>query len=98
MRTLSQKLPLCPVEPVPAGFEMDALAKAEPVSSNRGGSGIMDFKRGKSYCTAAISAKRGVRMCESKILQTPGPVRKEGQELLQVPELRFPCSPWCVLW
>lgn len=95
VRSLSQRLSLCPMEPPPAGSRMDVLAKAEPVRSKGNVSGTMDFKRGKSCCTAAIAAKTGVRMWESKIPQTSGPVRKEGQEVLQVSE---PCSPWCRLW
>ena len=40
-------------------------------------------------------------------LQTPRSVKKEGEEVLQAPEKRFPCSPWrstveqistCSLW
>jgi len=37
-----QKLPLCPMEPVPAGSKMDPLlAKAEPISDGGSASGIM---------------------------------------------------------
>jgi len=27
-------------------------------------------------------------------LQTPRSVKREGEEVLQMPEQRFPCSPW----
>lgn len=38
-------------------------------------------------------------LCSSaKTTQTPWSVQKEGVELLQVPELRFPCRPWCSPW
>ena len=32
------------------------------------------------------------------LLQTPRSVKKDGKEVLQVPEQRFPCSPWCRPW
>ena len=36
-----QKLPLCPIEPMPAGSKMDPpLAKAEPISNDGSASGI----------------------------------------------------------
>ena len=53
-----QKLPLCPIEPMPAGSKTDPLlAKAEPISDGGSASGITDLRWGeKSYCAAAIAA------------------------------------------
>ena len=43
-----QKLPLCPIEPMPAGSKTDPqLAKAEPISDGGSASGITDLRRGK---------------------------------------------------
>ena len=52
------KLPLCPIEPMPAGSKTDPLlAKAEPISTQSGSaSGIMYLRRERSYCAAAIAA------------------------------------------
>ncbi|KAK4807043.1 hypothetical protein QYF61_018384 [Mycteria americana] len=58
-----QKLPPCPIEPVPAGSKMDPpLAKAEPTSDSGSASVIIYLRRGKNCCTTA--AERGVRICE----------------------------------
>ena len=52
-----QKLPLCLIEPVPAGSKTDPpLAKAEPNSDSGSVSGITHLRREKSCCTAAIAA------------------------------------------
>ena len=55
-----QKLPLCPmIEPMSATSKTDPLlAKAEPISDGGSASGITDLKKGKSYCAAAIAARR----------------------------------------
>ena len=53
-----QKLPLCPIEPMPASSKMDPLlAKAELISDSGSASGITSLRKGKSYCTAAIAAR-----------------------------------------
>jgi len=42
-----QKLPPCPIEPMPVGPNMDPpLAKAEPISNGGSTSGITHFRRG----------------------------------------------------
>ena len=52
-----QKLPLCPIKPMPAGSKMDPLlAKAEPISDSGSASVITYLRKGKSYCAAAIAA------------------------------------------
>lgn len=57
-----QKLPLCPTESMPAGFQTHPLlAKAEPISDSSSTSGITEFKKGGKTCTIA---GRGVKVWE----------------------------------
>ncbi|RMC15630.1 hypothetical protein DUI87_07832 [Hirundo rustica rustica] len=51
-------------------------------------------KQNKTYPTLAREEEE-VRTCEGNNTETPRSVEKEGQEVLQVPELRFLCRPWC---
>ena len=90
-----QKLPLCLIGPMPAGSKMDPLlAKAEPISDSGSASGITDLRRGKKT-TCAVAARREEREdVRATALQTPRSGKKEGEEVLQAPEQRFPCSPW----
>jgi len=86
-----QKLPPCLTEPVPAGSKTDLLlAKAEPSSGGRT-SGITHLRK-KKTCVI-LQPEQGVRT-----LQTPRLGKKEGEEVLQVPEQRFPCSLWRRPW
>jgi len=49
-----QKLPSCPVEPVPDGSKTDPLlAKAKPVSEGGSTSVITYLRRGKTCCETA---------------------------------------------
>jgi len=44
-----EKLPPCPIKPVPAGSKMDPpLAKAKPISDGGSASVITDLRRGKT--------------------------------------------------
>ena len=53
------KLPLCLIEPMPAGSKTDPLlAKAEPINDSGSASVITYLRKGKSYCAAAIAARR----------------------------------------
>lgn len=90
------------------------LAKAGPIRSYASVSGITYLRRRegkKSLCSCNFSQKRvkWEHVMGTRHLQTPGSVGKEGQEVLQVMELRFvplqpvvhtmvrqlgPCSPW----
>jgi len=57
-----QKLPPCPIEPVPASSEMDLLlAKAEPISDSGSASVITYLRRAKNPNCVEIAAERGVR-------------------------------------
>lgn len=54
-----QKLPICQIEPVPAGSKEDpSLAKARPISDGGSASGRIDFRGQKacsnSNCTRAV--------------------------------------------
>lgn len=50
-----QELPLCQIEPVPAGSKTDLpLAKAEPISSVCGTSVIIGLRSGNKCCAAAV--------------------------------------------
>ena len=53
-----QKLPPCPIEPMPAGSKMDLLlAKAEPVSDGGDNtSGVTYLRRGKRWCAMETAA------------------------------------------
>ena len=78
---------------MPASSKMDPLlAKAKPISNGGSASGITDLRRGKKNPAVEQQPERGgVR---KTTLQTPRSVKKEGEEVLQVLEQRFPCSLW----
>jgi len=38
--------------------------------------------------------ERNEKNVSERALQTPRSVKKEGEEVLQVVDQRFPCSPW----
>jgi len=40
----------------------------------------------------------GVRISERSNSADPKAVKNEGEEMLQAPEQRFPCSPWRRPW
>ena len=54
---------------------------------------IAHLRKGKNHCAAVVrdSSEKNVR---ETMLQTLSSEKKEGEEVLQVPEQRFPCSPW----
>ena len=75
-----------------AGSKTDPLlAKAEPISDGGSASVIAYLRRREKNHPAQLQLERGVR---ETTLQTPRSGKKEGQEVLQVPQQRFPCSPW----
>lgn len=65
------------------------LAKAEPNSDADGISVITHLRKGKKHCAADLRNKKNAR---ETVLQTASP-EKEREEVLQVPEQRFPCCP-----
>jgi len=56
----------------------------------------MNLRRGKNCTTAAGREKR--EYVREMILQTPRSVKNEGEQVLQAPEQRFPCSLWRTPW
>ena len=71
---------------MPASSKTDTLlAKAEPISNGGSASVITDLRRGKKPAQLQLE-KRGTT------LQTPRSVKKEGEEMLQVPE-QIPLQP-----
>lgn len=82
----------------PPSFMMNALlAKAEPIRDTGNVSGITYFKMGEKCCTAASGSEEWENMRETS-LQTPKTLEKQREEVLQVPEQRFPCSLWYRPW
>jgi len=78
---------------VPHGPQIDLLlAKAEPISNSGSTSMTTYLRRGKKPAQCQLQQERGKRMCETT-QQAPRSVR-EGEEVLQVPEQRFPYSSW----
>jgi len=95
-----QKRPLCLMEPMPAGCKADPpLAEAEPISDGGSTSGVTNSRRGKKLLhNSNFSQERGVRLCERNNSADPKVNAEGGEEVLQVPEHRFPCSPWSRPW
>ena len=57
------KLPLCLIEPMPAGSKMDLLlAKAKPISDSGSASGITYLRRGKKTCGRTAARERSENM------------------------------------
>ncbi|KAJ7404953.1 hypothetical protein WISP_142600 [Willisornis vidua] len=84
-------------EPVPAGSKTDLLmAKAKTINDDGNTSEIKYLRPGKCYCTEAIAdrEKRSEKYVRATTLHTSRPVKKEGENMLQLPELIFHCSPW----
>jgi len=82
---------------MPAGSKMDLpLAKAKPIINAGSASAITLLEAEKVVVQQQLQQER-VRVCETT-LQTSRSVQKEGQEVLQAPEQRFPCSPWSRPW
>ena len=78
---------------MPAGSKSDPLlAKAKPISNGGSASGITDLRRGKKTPAVEQQPERGAVRITT--LQTPRSVKKEGEEVLQALEQRFPCSLW----
>ena len=67
--------------------------KAEPIRDAGGASVITYLRKGKKHCEAAVRERREKNVRETT-LQTPKSVKKEGEEVLQALEHRFPCSLW----
>ena len=73
------------------------LAKTGPIRE-AGNASVMTYSRRKSkqsHAALLVREEEKVRTCERNNMETPRSVEKEGQEVLQVPELRFLCSLWC---
>jgi len=65
------------------------LAKAEPISDGGSASVVTYLRRKKNLHKGIFQPERGLRA-----LQTLTRVKKEGEDVLQVLEQRFPCSLW----
>ena len=59
---------------------------AVPLSKSGGICGTACLRKCEKRWAAALR--------ETALLQTPRAEKKEGEEVLQAPEQRFPCSPW----
>jgi len=60
-----EKLPLCLIKPVPAGFKTDTpLAKAKPVSNDGSASVITYLRRKTPFCKGILQLEEGVRIKE----------------------------------
>jgi len=79
-----QKLPPCPMEPMPGGSKADpSLAKAESISNDGSASGVTDLRREKKLLHN--SQERGLRLCErSNSADTQVGAEGEGK-VLQAP-------------
>jgi len=76
-------------EPMPAGSRTDPLlAKAEPISDSGSTSVITYLRRQKPQHNSIFAAREGSENSADPKVSAEG-----GQEVLQVPEQRFPCSP-----
>ena len=83
---------------MPAGSKTDLLlTKAKPVSEGGSASGRKLLRRGKICCERAFERGEWDYMRE-RALQTPGSVKKEGEEVLQALDQRFSCSLWWRPW
>lgn len=82
-----------------AAGSMDPLQDAVgPLSQAAGTSRETYLIRGRKSCVTSVKqiAEKNVR---EMALQTPRPEKKkEGGEVLKVPEQSFPCSPWRTPW
>ena len=93
------KLPLCPTERMPAGSETDPLlAQAEPISDSSNASVITFLRTKKVGTQRKWLPERGVRTCKRNNPADTKVSGEEGEEMLQVLEQRFPCSPWGRPW
>lgn len=102
-----KKLPLCPLETMPAGFQVDpALSEAEPGSGST--SGITQLIRGRKNVVGNWSTREEWECVRETVLQSPRSMQKDGLDVLQVAEKSFLCSlvrqavtptahggPWC---
>jgi len=89
-----EKLPPCLIKPVPAGSKMDLmLAKTKEVSDSGSASVVTYLRRGRKNCSETTAEREERDDVKENTLQTPRSVKKEGEEVLKVPEHRdFPCS------
>jgi len=78
-----KKLPPCLIKPVPAGSKMDLLlTKAKPVSDGCSASVITYLRSGEKMEVK----KEDWDEVRETTLQTPRSVKKEGEEVLEMPE------------
>jgi len=89
-----EKLSPCLIKPVPATSKMDPpLAKAKPVSDSDSTSVITYLRREKKHCSKLAVRREESSYVRETTLQTPRSVKKEGKEVLEMPEQKvFPCS------
>lgn len=78
------------------------LAKAGLMRDGGKASMVSDLRRNQNKGSGAVlipaREEDEVRTCEGNKMTTPRLVKKKGQEMLQAPELRFLCRPWCRAW
>lgn len=92
--SIHQNLFSCQMKPVPVGSKIDPLlAKAESISNVACASVITYLRRYKNCCSGAAGREEWEYVRETTV-QTPKRVKKKGDEVLQVPEQRIPCSLW----
>jgi len=66
------------------------LAKAKPICGAGGASVKTYLRKGKKHCAAAV--REVTEMREKQLCKHQRSVKKEGEEVLQAPDRRFPCS------
>ena len=91
------KLPPCPLEPVPPGSKTD-LPLAKAISDGCSASGTMYLRKKKILHNGILQQEGGVRRCERNNSAATKANAEGGEEVLQAPEQRFPCSLWSRPW
>lgn len=93
-----QKLPLCQTEPDPTGFEVvPLLAKAEPTSdvgSTSVTAYLMRVEQKTKPAQRQLKLERGARIRERSNSANSKTSEEGGENMLQAPDQRLPCSPW----
>ena len=94
-----QKLPQSPTEPMTVGSNTDPLlAKDEPISDGGSASVITYLRRGNKNGKETEIEREEWEYVRERFLQTARSVKKEGEDVVQTPEQRFPCNPWRRPW
>ena len=76
----------------PSSKSDQPLVKAKPISDG-GSTSVITYLRSGKRLLKNLQQREEWDVRETT-LQTPRSVKKEGEEVLQAPEQRFPCSPW----